>query len=372
MAPMIGARHARLVQQPGERDLGRRHASGRGDLDELVDHVEVGLARRAVGERVVRRPARCAAAPSRVRLPVEEAAGERAPRDQADALVEAERDHLPLLLAVDQVVVVLHRHEPGRRRDRAAPSRTARRTCSTRRCSAPCRRGRRRAAPPSSPRSGCPGRTGGSGRGPRTRRRAAAARRRCRRGCACATGRASFGPGAHRAEAPWWRGRSPRGGRSTRRSSSPVTSSLTPSEYTSAVSKKLMPGLGRPADERLRRLLVEHPVAPRRGRRRSSCRDRSGTPSDPLRAEPHVLHAPILGLRPGLGIVAAGRDAMLTEQLPLGCGHVVVPDRGRRHRGRPRTVHLGHVQPRPATTSPTARPATSPATTTTAGPRTSI
>jgi hypothetical protein len=42
----------------------------------------------------------------------EQPARERAPRQDADALVDALRDHLPLLLAVDEVVVVLHRDEP--------------------------------------------------------------------------------------------------------------------------------------------------------------------------------------------------------------------------------------------------------------------
>ena len=37
-----------------------------------------------------------------------------------------------------------------------------------------------------------------------------------------------------------------------------------------------------------------------------------------------------------------GGDA---RRLPLGRGHGGVPDRGRRDRGRPRTVHLGHLQP---------------------------
>ena len=100
------------------------------------------------------------------------AAGERAPRDDADALVDAQRDHLALLLAVEEVVVVLHRDEArasrGARR-RAAPWRTARRTCCWRRCSAPCRPARRRGAPPSSPRSACSGPSGGSGRGRRSR-----------------------------------------------------------------------------------------------------------------------------------------------------------------------------------------------------------
>ena len=41
------------------------------------------------------------------------AAGERTPGQHADALVDAERKHLALLLAVDEVVVVLHGHEAG-------------------------------------------------------------------------------------------------------------------------------------------------------------------------------------------------------------------------------------------------------------------
>ncbi|WP_407666875.1 DMT family transporter [Nakamurella alba] len=36
-------------------------------------------------------------------------------------------------------------------------------------------------------------------------------------------------------------------------------------------------------------------------------------------------------------------DPPLPRGLHLGVGHRVVPDRGRRRRGRPRTVHLGHV-----------------------------
>src|SRR6185436_8116715 len=44
--------------------------------------------------------------------PAEETPGERAPGHTAHALRDAERDHLALLLAVDEVVVVLHRNEP--------------------------------------------------------------------------------------------------------------------------------------------------------------------------------------------------------------------------------------------------------------------
>ena len=112
--------------------------------------------------------------------PGQPAAGERAPRDHADALVGAERQHLPLLLAVDQVVVVLHRDE------RVQPCRSA--TCSAlancqanieeRRCSGPCPPSRRRGAPPSSPRSASRSPSGGSGRGRRSR---------CRAGAGCAS-----------------------------------------------------------------------------------------------------------------------------------------------------------------------------------------
>ena len=107
--------------------------------------------RERVGLRARRQPL-AAARPVAGQQP----ARERAPRQHADALVDALRDHLPLLLAVDEVVVVLHRDEP-RRRARAAPSRTATRTCCSRRCSAPCPPSRRRAAPPSSPRSASSG-----------------------------------------------------------------------------------------------------------------------------------------------------------------------------------------------------------------------
>ena len=66
--------------------------------------------------RASRRTRRCSArvvsrSPVARAVPGEQAARERAPRDHADALVDALRDHLPLLLAVDEVVVVLHRDE---------------------------------------------------------------------------------------------------------------------------------------------------------------------------------------------------------------------------------------------------------------------
>ena len=181
----------------------------------------------------------------RPRLPVagEEAARQRAPRDHADALLAAERHHLALFLAIDQVVVVLHRDEPRPAVLLAAwtaSSRTARRTCSTRRCSAPCPPSRRRAAPRASPRSACRDRSGGSGRGRRSPCRAAAARRRSRRQMCLRDSPRSFGVFRRPDRRPWSRPR-PRRACANSFSARPTTSSLTPSEYMSAVSKKLMP-----------------------------------------------------------------------------------------------------------------------------------
>ena len=44
-------------------------------------------------------------------IPGQESARQRAPRDDANPLGPAQRQHLPFFLAVDEVVVVLHRHE---------------------------------------------------------------------------------------------------------------------------------------------------------------------------------------------------------------------------------------------------------------------
>ena len=107
--------------------------------DTPVDDVEVPSRRRA-SRRTRRSGARRAPLALARAVAGQEAARQRAPRDDADALVEAQRDHLPLLLAVDEVVVVLHRDEPrpAVAPPRTGPSRTARRTCCSRRCSAPC------------------------------------------------------------------------------------------------------------------------------------------------------------------------------------------------------------------------------------------
>ena len=126
------------------------------------------------------------------------AARHRRPRDDGDVLEPAERHHLALFLAIDEIVDSSAsrriRRGPWRGRCRSC-GRTATRTSTRRRYRAPCRRARRRSAPPSSPPSASPGRSDGSGRGRRNPCRAASATRRSPPGCACATGRCAFAPG---------------------------------------------------------------------------------------------------------------------------------------------------------------------------------
>ena len=100
-----------------------------------------------------------------------------------------------------------------------------------------------------------------------------------------------------------------------------MTSSLTPIEYTSAVSKKLIPASAARRTNGSAASSSEDPVAPRRDRRRSSCPDRSGKPSDRCRRAARTPHP----LDPtGLPIAGVSRAELL-----VGRGHVVVPDRGR-------------------------------------------
>src|SRR5262245_17576259 len=98
--------HRRSLEQPGERDLGAWDPVLVGDGGDRLHDLAVGLLRLPVqgaGEPVG------LAAPGRD-APVagETSTRERAPRHHADALVEAERVHLPLLFPHEQVVVVLH------------------------------------------------------------------------------------------------------------------------------------------------------------------------------------------------------------------------------------------------------------------------
>jgi hypothetical protein len=100
-----------LGQHPRQRDLRARPAQPRRDRRQGLGHLAIG-----VGGLRIERAAEAVGLRARARrVPVarQPAAGERAPRDDGDALVAAQRQHLALLLAVEQVDVVLHRLEAG-------------------------------------------------------------------------------------------------------------------------------------------------------------------------------------------------------------------------------------------------------------------
>src|SRR5579875_4040620 len=98
--------HDRLREEPGERHLGSGHTARSGNLRHSVDDRAITGTVQAAAELV-------RLAPGGLLVPVtgEPPAGERAPRDRADTLVGTEREHLALLLPVEEVVVVLHADE---------------------------------------------------------------------------------------------------------------------------------------------------------------------------------------------------------------------------------------------------------------------
>jgi len=105
-------RHRRPVQQPRQRHLRGWHAALRRHLIGPRHHVEVDLRLvQRVRERVGLR-AGGEALPRTRAVAGEHAPGQRAPGDHSNSLVDALGNHLALLLAVDEVVVILHGHEP--------------------------------------------------------------------------------------------------------------------------------------------------------------------------------------------------------------------------------------------------------------------
>src|SRR5664279_2085944 len=106
-------RHDVILQHPRQPDRRHRDATGLGDrlnrVDDVLVAVEEERAALTVGVGVLTSPARRRIAPRASHA----ATSERAPRDAAHALVVQEREHLALLLAHDQAVLVLHRDEAG-------------------------------------------------------------------------------------------------------------------------------------------------------------------------------------------------------------------------------------------------------------------
>src|SRR6202012_692682 len=93
-------------RNPRQGDLGPRHAALFGHLLHGLDDRAVGI----LGGLVQRTPEDVALLARAALVPIarESPACQRAPWQHGDLLVFAERDHLALFLALEEVVVVLH------------------------------------------------------------------------------------------------------------------------------------------------------------------------------------------------------------------------------------------------------------------------
>ena len=199
-APTIADATFSLAQHPRERELGHRDPEALGDRDEPLDaleHVVAGASSpiiRPIRSLVAREPSGGAGAGPV--LAGQRALRERRPDDLRDAVRRAERDHLALGVAPEQRVLRLRGDElrPAvlaaqveRRLDlRRRPLAEA----DVARLAGPHDLGR---APPSSPRAASARRSGGTGRGRRSRCAGGRATRRS----ASAPARAR-GPGSRR------------------------------------------------------------------------------------------------------------------------------------------------------------------------------
>src|SRR5690348_2342703 len=103
--------HPGRLQNPRTRYLRRRDTALARDPHRRVGDSEVRFAKVQIARDFVGPGPQRVAAAARAPVAGEKAARERTPRDDADALVDAERNHLALFLAVDQIVMVLHRDE---------------------------------------------------------------------------------------------------------------------------------------------------------------------------------------------------------------------------------------------------------------------
>lgn len=100
-----------VLQRPGNRHLSHGDALLLGNLLDAVDDRLVGLGLAAADEKLEGAVGRLAEGGARAPGAGEDASGHGGPGDEADAGVDAVRDHFAFFFAGDQVVVVLHADE---------------------------------------------------------------------------------------------------------------------------------------------------------------------------------------------------------------------------------------------------------------------
>src|ERR1700733_3029366 len=99
----------RLSQQPGERDLRPRQSPPARELRQARDNLLVVISgfRIQPAAEIVRLGSRTLVVP----VPRETAAGKRAPGNYPDPFGRTQRQHLTLLLPIQQINEILHAHE---------------------------------------------------------------------------------------------------------------------------------------------------------------------------------------------------------------------------------------------------------------------
>ena len=103
---------ARRLQNPGAGDLGGRDAALAGHFLHRGGNLEIVVAEiHLLGKIVGLRPSGCRPLIFTLAVAGEKSPRQRAPRNDPHPLIQAQRNHLPFFLAIDQVVMVLHGHE---------------------------------------------------------------------------------------------------------------------------------------------------------------------------------------------------------------------------------------------------------------------
>ena len=99
--------HARFVEDPRQRDLGRADATLFRDLRDAVGDREIRLGDIKTLRDFVSLPAFGRSTP----ISCQKTARQRTPRNHCHPFIDTQRNHFALFLAIDEVVMVLHRHE---------------------------------------------------------------------------------------------------------------------------------------------------------------------------------------------------------------------------------------------------------------------
>src|SRR5215208_3286879 len=90
-----------LADEPRQRDLGTGHAALFGNVCNIVRHLKIFIAEVEAVPKWIAVGAHGLTASAAFAIPCKEAARQRAPGDQSDALIDAQGNHLAFFFAID-------------------------------------------------------------------------------------------------------------------------------------------------------------------------------------------------------------------------------------------------------------------------------